>query len=71
MTKDFFIHNENDMVAVVLKGTPNVPRFHKVALVDILKGENVIEYGEVIGHATANIAKGELVHTHNLTANRW
>ena len=71
MANDLFIHNESDSVAVSLRETPEVPRFHKIALKDISEGENVIEYGEVIGHATQNIAKGELVHTHNLATNRW
>lgn len=42
---------------------------HKIALVDIQKGENVIKYGFPIGHATQNIKKGEAVHTHNLKTN--
>ena len=71
MNKDLFIHNELDSVAVSLQETPSIPRFHKVALKDISEGEDVVEYGEVIGHATQNIAKGELVHTHNLATNRW
>lgn len=39
---------------------------HKHARVPIRAGEAVIKYGEVIGRATADIAVGELVHTHNL-----
>ncbi|MDO4841568.1 MAG: UxaA family hydrolase [Phoenicibacter congonensis] len=66
-----FIHNEKDDVAVVLEETPEIPRFHKVALKDIAEGEDVFEYGEVIGHASKAIAKGELVHIHNLATNRW
>ena len=42
---------------------------HKYALRDIAKGENVIKYGQPIGHATQDIAKGEHVHTHNLKTN--
>ena len=71
MNKELFIHNEVDTVAVSLKATPSIPRFHKVTLKDISEGENVIEYGEVIGHATRDIFEGELVHTHNLATNRW
>jgi (2R)-sulfolactate sulfo-lyase subunit alpha len=44
---------------------------HKIALRDITKGEKVLEYGEVIGAATKNIATGEHVHTHNLKSLRW
>ncbi len=39
---------------------------YKIAVCDIKKGENVIKYGSAIGVATADIAKGETVHTHNL-----
>jgi len=42
---------------------------HKYALCDIKEGENVIKYGNPIGHATCDIKKGELVHTHNLRTN--
>ena len=42
---------------------------HKVALRDIAEGENVIKYGYPIGHATAPIARGEWVHSHNLKTN--
>ncbi len=42
---------------------------HKYALRDIHKEENVIKYGQPIGHATQDIAKGEHIHTHNLKTN--
>ena len=42
---------------------------HKVAVLPIAAGENVIKYGQPIGRATANIAPGEHVHAHNLTTN--
>ena len=38
----------------------------KKAVRDIKKGEKVIKYGEIIGHATCDVKKGELVHMHNL-----
>jgi len=38
----------------------------KVALEDISEGQPVIKYGEVIGLATLNIAKGTCVHVHNI-----
>lgn len=46
-----------------------VPRGHKVALVPIAEGTNVIKYGSPIGHATAPIAAGAWVHTHNVKTN--
>ena len=42
---------------------------HKRALRDIDQGENIIKYGFPIGHATCAIARGEWVHTHNLSTN--
>lgn len=42
---------------------------HKYACRDIRQGENVIKYGQPIGHATRDIAAGEHVHTHNLKTN--
>ncbi|MCI9887545.1 altronate dehydratase [Micrococcales bacterium 31B] len=49
---------------VTLRGL--VARGHKVALVDIEPGGTVTKYGQVIGVASARIAAGEHVHTHNL-----
>lgn len=43
-----------------------VPPGHKVAVRAIAKGQPVRRYGQVIGHATADIAPGQHVHVHNL-----
>ena len=59
--------NPADNVAVILVDDDVVaPRGHKVALRPIAKGEKVIKYGFPIGIATADIAEGEWVHSHNL-----
>lgn len=42
---------------------------HKYATRDIKRGENIIKYGNPIGHATEDIGAGEHVHTHNLKTN--
>ena len=42
---------------------------HKYAVRNIRCGENVIKYGQAIGHATMDIREGEHVHTHNLATN--
>lgn len=39
---------------------------HKLARRPIRAGEKVLKYGAIIGTATADIARGEHVHTHNL-----
>lgn len=44
----------------------DVPAGHKVALVAHAEGEPVVKYGFPIGRATAPIAAGAWVHSHNL-----
>ena len=78
---DYIIINDNDNVAVALrpfaKGEvihgvtllDDVPQAHKVALVDIKKGENIIKYGSPIGHATKDILAGNHVHVQNTKTN--
>lgn len=60
------IINEKDNVGVCLDGSEQIPAGHKYALSSIRKGEYVVKYGEIIGRATQDIAKGEWVHTHNV-----
>jgi altronate hydrolase len=43
---------------------------HKVAIRAIAAGEPVIKYGSPIGTATADIAPGAHVHTHNVASGR-
>ncbi len=57
------IINKLDNVDVNLKDG------HKYALCDIKSGENIIKYGNPIGHATADIKKGEHIHSHNMKTN--
>lgn len=47
----------------------NLSNGHKYAVRDIKCGEDIIKYGCPIGHATADIKKGEHIHTHNLKTN--
>ena len=47
----------------------NLADGHKYALRDIKEGENIIKYGNPIGHATCDIKAGEHVHTHNVKTN--
>jgi (2R)-sulfolactate sulfo-lyase subunit alpha len=49
----------------------DVPIGHKIALVDIKKGDTVLKYGQDIGCAIDDIGKGEHVHVHNLKTKRW
>ncbi|GMA62869.1 altronate dehydratase family protein [Alicyclobacillus fastidiosus] len=47
----------------------DIPRGHKIALVDIPVQDNIMKYGYQIGHATVDIRKGQWVHTHNAKTN--
>jgi (2R)-sulfolactate sulfo-lyase subunit alpha len=68
-----------DMLCVVtadnssfkLKAKMDVPIGHKIALVDIKKGDTIWKYGQDIGIAKAKIAKGAHLHVHNVKTKRW
>lgn len=47
-----------------------IPYGHKLAVVPIAKGEDIIKYGEAIGVATADIVPGDYVHVHNMDSKR-
>lgn len=49
----------------------DIPLGHKVALVALAEGDDVIEYGERIGIARSAISTGEHVHVHNIRSARW
>ncbi|HEY8572693.1 altronate dehydratase family protein [Phenylobacterium sp.] len=55
-----------DAVAEGVVAAADIPAGHKVALRRIAAGEEVRKYGWPIGRATAPIAPGEHVHSHNL-----
>lgn len=62
-----------DEITVKFKGNEthykcnhDMPFGHKIAIVDIKKGEKIIKYGEAIGSASQDINKGDWVHTQNV-----
>ena len=65
--------------AITLEGAPvgtvklveDVPLGHKVAMRDIARGKDVIEYGRVIGIAVQDAPRGSHVHTHCIKTKRW
>ena len=59
--------NLNGQRVTVAEATP---RGHKIALRLIRAGEAVLKYGSSIGTATADIAAGAHVHTHNVASGR-
>ncbi len=67
--KEFLQINPVDTVAVALQDLPGIPAGHKFALRDIAEGEDIIKYGNPIGHATRDIRKGELVDHNNIATN--
>lgn len=54
----------------VIRAAQPIPSGHKTARRAIARGELVRKYGQPIGRATADIAPGEHVHTHNLESLR-
>lgn len=80
MNKLFKI-NKSDNVAIALeplkKGEnadgiillDDIPFGHKVLLDDKKENDNIIKYGNAIGHLTRDCKKGEHIHEHNLKTN--
>ena len=68
--KDTFIISERDNVGVRLTDGDGIKAGHKFALCDIGEGEPVIKYGEIIGRATCDIKKGEVLNTHMTSVHR-
>lgn len=65
------VHYLDERDAETVEVSASVPLGHKVALNDVAKGEDVIEYGLRIGTASADIVRGDYVHTHNVRSARW
>lgn len=78
---DFIRIHPEDTVAVAIHAVPagtawadisartDIPQGHKMALVPVASGAQIIKYGLSIGHATTDIAPGDWVHTHNMATN--
>jgi altronate hydrolase len=49
--------------------TEDIPQGHKIALVDLKKGDDVIKYGYPIGHLLSDVTSGQWLHTHNIKTN--
>jgi len=61
---------DGDAGALGIRTSNPIPFGHKVAIATIPDGQHVIKYGASIGVATADIAPGQHVHSHNLTSVR-
>ncbi|GMS47660.1 altronate dehydratase family protein [Enterococcus gallinarum] len=49
--------------------TEEIPQGHKIALIDLNKGDHVIKYGYPIGHLLSDVKAGQWLHTHNVKTN--
>lgn len=47
----------------------DIPQGHKIALVAIAQGANVVKYGYPIGHTLTDVVPGDWLHTHNVKTN--
>ncbi|MGG1397147.1 UxaA family hydrolase [Bacillus salipaludis] len=61
--------DDNSEVVVVSRG--NIPLGHKISLVNLNEGEEVLKYGVPIGITTSKWAVGDYVHTQNIKTARW
>ncbi len=77
--------HDNDNVAVALKdittgetilcgstaitAAEDIAQGHKIALIDLEPGQNIMKYGFPIGHAIQKILAGQWVHAHNIKTN--
>jgi (2R)-sulfolactate sulfo-lyase subunit alpha len=57
--------------AIQIQAIERIPLGHKVCLIDLAEGADVIEYGVRIGLTRASIKQGALVHVHNIRSAKW
>jgi hypothetical protein len=62
---DFCSYNGED-----IKLLEGIEFGHKIALKDFTRGDIVYKYGEEIGYALEDIAKGQWIHNHNMGCRR-
>lgn len=48
----------------------DIPIYHKIAVRDLTAGQKICKYGEHIGEALCDIARGSHVHVHNVDSVR-
>ncbi|HLQ39502.1 MAG TPA: UxaA family hydrolase [Tetragenococcus sp.] len=65
---------KNDSVQIIdnqqnnqrIQAIESIDIYHKIAVKKILKGQEIIKYGEIIGKAEEDIPAGAHVHVHNI-----
>jgi altronate hydrolase len=55
--------------SAVFMARDDVAKGHKIALVDLKRGQPVVKYGFPIGHVTENVRAGQWLHDHNIKTN--
>ena len=61
---------ENDK-SVQIQSINEIALGHKIAMVDLNKGDTILKYGHDIGKVVNSIKKGEHVHVHNVKTKKW
>ena len=64
---DIAIYQKDGEVKKII-ATEDIPKYHKIALVDIKESKPVYKYGQLIGEAVKTINKGSHVHDHNIVS---
>lgn len=64
-----YIMEDGSEIEVVSKN--DIALGHKIALVNVPKGSQIIKYSVPIGKTVQDITVGEHVHIHNLKTARW
>ena len=61
---------ENDK-STKIQSKNEIPLGHKIAMIDLAKGDTVLKYGHDIGKVVKPIKKGQHVHVHNVKTKKW
>lgn len=61
--------DSNEKIVVEIK--EDIPLGHKIALRDMKKDHDLMEYQAVIGKVVKDTGAGHHVHVHNLKSKRW
>ncbi|MGQ1889887.1 UxaA family hydrolase [Thermophagus sp. OGC60D27] len=61
--------SEIEQPGIAVTTQTHIPRAHKVALINIEQGDNIVKYGQSIGHALTDIGAGQVVNHKNIKTN--
>lgn len=62
---EMVVYRKGDEICTI-KAEESIPYCHKIALVDIPKGAEIIKYGEILGETSEEIKMGHWVSHNNL-----